>query len=464
MGLLISLVAALFILVIGRFARFYIPYIIIFFFIFFAEGGENFTSFNGSFVFNQDFVAFGRLKFIEFVAMSAYIAVLLFHKHNDLRPMIIEKRIVFAFSILISLLLCIEYLWHSAVSISDWRLMVSGFLIIYVITTLIDTQDKIIRFVKIFTIMLTIRAFIGLALWAAGHGVQSPRGMVPFFWDSPQVAAFGYGVILLATQLSNHKSIRVDRVMFSRWASWLMILILSITVLLSMRRSIIFSTILGSIISVIGINKTKAVQMILLLSFGIIAAMTIYISSEFRLESQFNTMNLMDKKIASMEQNAVHIDNIKQYSNMIMNYPSIIIFGIRSFGSRDYALIQKSYSCNFPLGEAHNGVLRTLLLFGIGGLLIYFYFYWRVVCVIFKLRNLEKPALMTYVGFASCVFIIMEFIPTLLFVPPFYTSCKGIFYTLLPLFFANYALISALGVACRQHVGQQRIGFKHTNV
>lgn len=444
MGLGITIICALAIVFLVVVARQLVVYVFLFLFVFFEELGTGFTSFAGSFVYNQDFVNFSNFRFIEILIAAAYMTTLLTYRNKRPPFMAAEKRLGILFVLLIITLLCIEFFLHNAITVSDWRLIVSGILLLHLMAMLVNSEKKLLDLVKVFLVFLTARALIGLAAYAVGHGVMSPRGMVPFFWDSRQVDAFAYGSILLTAYLANFRSLKPSQRLFPRMLAMAMLAILCITVLLSIRRTVWIVALLG-ILAVLFISKRIKLPQYVGIGFlgatGLIFILVLPVFQGFweHMDTYFSSINLLNKKVASSYENEVHTDNVKQYTKMILDNPSVLALGYRGYPGPNYSNLPKLYSKKFPLGVAHNGILRTIYFYGIAGLILYFAFYMRIFLMYKKLSRMPEHSLMKHVGLASLILLFLEFSSTLTLVPPFYTTSKGLFYTFLAVFVVRAA-------------------------
>lgn len=445
MGLAITIACAALMALLALVGRRWVVYVLLFLFVFFDELGIGFTSFAGSFVFNQDFVDFGYFRFIEFVIAAAYAATLISYRGRRPPFMASEGKLGYLFVFLIVILLFVEYFLHGSTTISDWRLIVSGIMVLHLFVMLVNSEEKLISFVKILLIMLTLRALIGLVAYALGHGVMSPRGVVPFFWDSRQVDAFAYGVILLTAYLANSRGLQSRHRIFPQALAIIMLAVLSITILLSIRRTVWMMALLGIVATLLLSKRVKlphyvGLGFIAMAGFALILALPISEGFRSRMGTYFGSMNLLDQKVAGSYENEVHTDNVRQYSRMIMENPSVLTLGFRGYPGANYSNLPKLYSKDFPLGVAHNGILRTIYFYGLGGLVIYLFFYVRIFFLYGDLKRLPEHKLMKHIGIASLILLFMEFSSSLTLVPPFYTTSKGLFYTFLAVFVARASL------------------------
>lgn len=436
MGLAITLLLAFAMATMAFVARDGVIYVILALFTFFAEQGGGFTSYSGSFLFNQNFVKFGHLRAIEFIVLAIWASLLISRKRVRISGLGFEGKLLAASILWLLGLLFLEYFLHGAVTISDWRLIVSGVMLFHILAMLIDSEQKLVTVVTVFVILLAIRAALGLAVYLAGHGVMSPRGQVPFFWDSEQVSAFGFGAVLLAAYLSNYRLLRrEDRRLAPFWAM-VMFGVLSLTVLLSIRRSLWIET-LGGIGLVLLAAKRVRLPHYLGLSFAVVIGMVLVLSlpglGHFREKygQYIESVDLFNHRVASSYENKVHINNVQQYTKMILDNPSVLLLGFRGYPGRNYDRLPKLYSNKMPLGVAHNAILRTIYFFGIGGLFIFLAFYWHLFMLRSRIRRTLDDRFAKAAAIAGLSYLFMQFVIALTLVPPFYTSSKGLFYTFL---------------------------------
>jgi hypothetical protein len=159
-----------------------------------------------------------------------------------------------------------------------------------------------------------------------------------------------------------------------------------------------------------------------------------------RMGSHFSSVNLFDTKVASSLENDVHLDNVQKYTRMIIENPSVLTFGYRGYPGSGYTSLPQQYSDKYPLGVAHNAILRTVHFYGIGGLLIYLSFYGLLLMQRGAVKRLPDNRLTKHIAVASLVFLLFEFGSALTLVPPFFTTCKGLFFTFLPAFVVRAAI------------------------
>ncbi len=421
-------------------------YALTFVVIFFSELGPGFTSFTASIFFNQESLGLFKIKLIEILIASSYLIILFTkgksNKHDYLK---FYKYLLLLFACLVTILTMIGISGGHGFTIIGWRLMVTGILFLHLMHITLDSEEKIFEYVNIFLILLGIRALIGLIAYTVGFGVDSPRGTVPFFWDSRQVAAFAFGVIMLTAFLAQNKNVTNHKASLNKNLAIILIIVLSLTVLLSIRRTSWAFVIVGAGFILITERRINVLHY-----SGIAAAIALFLAAVIfvpaldhtreKLSSYMGSLNLFDQNVASQQQNAVHVDNVEEYSKIIFNNNNIILFGY--IGREGDAL--KDFTAEagneFDLGKAHNGILRTMLIFGIGGLFIYLAFYLNTLLRYNRIKKVDTNSRWLWIIKSSFALLMLQFGSELTFVPPFYTSVKGLIYTFIPLFFVYSGL------------------------
>ncbi|MDH5644355.1 MAG: hypothetical protein OEZ01_00015 [Candidatus Heimdallarchaeota archaeon] len=424
-----------------------VAYALLFLYIFFPEMGPGFTSFGSSFVFDQTFLNFYNFKFIEIVTPAIYIAMLFSRTNQGTSYLAFEKKLAWWFVGLILCLIAIEYFLHGNLTVGDFRLIISGVMLFHIFAMCINSEDDLISFVKVFIILLSIRALIGLVQYLIGHGVSSPRGVVPFFWDSRQIRAFGIGAIFLVAYLANFRALKPSNQIFSRVLAVVMLVVLLATVTLCMRRTVWFITILGSLFVIayskrIGQFHYILIGLIAMLVLTLILTLPGFKDFRARMEVQINSLNLFSAEVSQQYDNKVHIDNVKLYTQMIMENPSILGFGFRAYPNNDYLQLQYKYSGREQemLGAAHNAILRSIYFYGSIGLLIYLVFYVRLIIQLPKVLRISDSLLSRQLALVSISLLFLELGSALTFSPPFYTTSKGLFYTFIAALLVNASL------------------------
>jgi O-antigen ligase len=423
---------------------------LLYLFVFFTEMGWDFSSFHGSFVFNQRFTGFFNFRFIEFAAVAVWFVLLLSRDRKAVHvPMRDESRWAWLFLGLVTLLCLLEYGLHQSLNVGDWRLIVSGMLLMQIFVLTIDSPEGYRKFVRLLLWYLAVRALIGLAMYFAGYGVPSPRGMTPFFWDSKQVDAFALGIVLLTGYLAFYGALKPEHRILGKGLAWLMLVVLVLTVFLSLRRTVWVVSLLGVVMVLVSTRRLKIHH---LLGMGVGAGVAIAIAvavvtaipqlEEFekRMTEHVTSINIFSEDFSKKMENEVHIDNVEKYTRIILDNPEILGAGYRAYPGVMYEHIPELYSEKYPLGVAHNGVLRTVFFFGIVGLIIYLGLIVQILLLWRGIRRMPDDSLFKPVAMAAYFTLLIEFAAAFFWVPPFYTSSKGLFYVFMAIFLVRGAL------------------------
>jgi hypothetical protein len=414
-------------------------------FVLFDELGAGFTTYTGSFVFNAEFVGFAGFRLVEIITVSAYIPILMMSRQRPLALTAFgaERWMFWLFAVLIAVLTLVEYMSAATITVSNWRLILTGAMQFHMLVLLFRTEDDIKALVKVFLVLVAIKCAWGLAMWAAGMGTMSPRGRLPFFWDSRQVEAFGLGLAILTAYLLNFKTIDPKhRILPAFWAAMMWVVMLA-AVMGSIRRTIWVSTLAAAFLVLVVSRRTTVLHYLAvvgIVSTTVAALMMAPGLDSFRdhMGRYVQSMNLFDDyQRGGNIDNDVHLDNVEKYSLMIIENPDIMAFGTFGPSGLTYdTVLRRSYSGMYPLGMAHNGLLRTTLFFGLVGLLIYIAFHYAAASRLWRIHRVAPDEhLLTHVAMASGLTLLVSFAAALLFVPPFWTSSKGLYYTFLEVFF-----------------------------
>lgn len=441
MGIAAALIISVIICLIALVTRpVVVLYILLFIIIFFEEYGTGFTSSSGSLFFNQEFLNFLNLKVIEIIFGITYTFILLTYKSNKVSPYLRFERVLFFAFIGLVVFLCFIELWnHNSITFGGWRSIVLGFLLFHMLYRLLDTKEKFLLFVKTLILMLGARALIGLVVYWLGYGVESNRGVVPFFWDSRQIDGFVFGIMLIFGYIMHYRALAATNRMLGQWLAITIFMILSLTVILSIRRTLWFEMVTGVVLCMITSRQAR-IHHYLILGMTIVIGITVVLSVPAlegfrnRMGTYIESTNLLDESVAKQRENEAHIDNVEQYFRIVMQDPRVLFMGYRGRSGEDYRSFKAASGSEGPLGTSHNGILATLQFFGIVGLSIYMFFYLRPIFLYKRISRLPSSAPMRYIGVSSLFFLFLEFVPSLIFVPPFYNSTKGVVYIFLSLF------------------------------
>lgn len=427
-------------------------YILVGLIVSFEEMGLGFTTFRGSWVFNAFFVGFYGLRLIEVLTVSLYIPFLFTLKRLPAgdKPFVLERSLAILMIIWCAMLTALEYYYTKKVEVGTWRLMVTGMMQFHLMVRLFQSEEDRKQFLKFMLIMLALRAFIGLAMYAAGFGVHSFRGRVPFFYDSVQIEAFGLGGVILWSFLLNGNSGKKEDRLFSNIVVFVMMIILLAAVVGSIRRTIWATTAFGLLLVLVMSRRTTIMHYFAVLLVGAITVAGVLLApglEDFRshMGKYVQSMNLFSEdQLSGNIENEVHVNNVESYSRLLMENPDMILVGVHGPASQNYRELIASYSEDgSPLGLAHNGPIRSIMSFGAMGLIAYFLIYFAIIRRTFTVHNAKLDGSVLNQAAVACgIVLFLEFSATMLFVPPFYTSSKGLFYTFFGLFMLETAAFS----------------------
>lgn len=446
MGLLLTLLLPIFMFVLSVVRPRAAFYLLLATFVLLDELGPGFTTYRGSLPFNASMAGIFGVRLIEIVTMAVYVGVMAFNRRSlgaALAGFDLEKLLLKLFVAWIVILSLAEFLLTKSVKYSDWRLIASGVMQFHLMLILFADRAAIEKLLRVFLVLLVIKAAYGLLMFAAGFGVQTPRGRLPFFWDSKQVEAFGLGALILFAYLLNYAGLAAGaRMLRPQWATVMLVLLLA-AVLGSIRRTIWITTLLGMLVILVVSRRTTIIHY-----FTVVAVVAMTVAALLLAPGLETFRDHMGKYVESLNifddsqrrdniENDVHFDNVKQYYKLITDNPDILMLGIHGTSGSDLAGLTNSYSeGGYRLGMAHNGLLRSILFFGVVGglfyLVIFFRALTRTILVAFDTRDND---IMKHAAVACGVLLVLQYSASFFFVPPFYTSSKGLFYTFLEMFF-----------------------------
>lgn len=413
---------------------------------FFEEMGPGFTVSTGSIFFQPEFVKFANARFFEILVVMCYPVVLLRSAGKPKPYLRFEKKLAIAFLLLLLPMLLTEYWLHGRVTVWGWRPIVIGMMMFHMIAMLIDSETQLLKYIKAMVVLLSAKALFALLLFLSGHGVDSPRGSVPFYWDTRFIATFCLSAILLTAYLLQRIKINPSYRIFTKAFAITLIIILFLTVTMSFRRTEWF-ILYGGVGFLLFKSGQAKVQHIIFALFSIALTVIIIIAvpalekTQERLEYYINSMNLFSDDVASQQQNATHIDNVFQYMRIISEEPQILLAGFRSRTVADYAAFEAERDSNYDfLGQAHNSILKSLQIFGAPGLLIYLLLYIHPFSKYKQISLLPDSSPMKFIALGALTYLFFRFIPPLFFAPPFYTTIKGVFFTFLSVFMFRAAV------------------------
>jgi hypothetical protein len=253
-------------------------------------------------------------------------------------------------------------------------------------------------------------------------------------------------VILTAYLLNFHAIDPKERIIPGFWAI-LMWCILVAAVAGSIRRTIWVSTGIAMLAMLVMSRRTTILHYLGVVTLVATSVGTVLLApglDDFRshMGKYVESLNLLDDYQRSRNiENDVHVSNVESYSKMLAENPDLIAVGFHGPSAKRYRDLMAEYSDDgYRLGMAHNGPIRTLLMFGVVGLLVYFWMYATVIrrTLVTHWRTPDHLVI-KHAGLAAGVFVFLDFTSTLAFVPPFYTSSKGLFYTFFELFLVGAA-------------------------
>lgn len=449
MGFLATLLLAIIFATLGLLRPRVAFYLMLALIVLFDELGPGFTTYRGSWVFNGYFVGFFGLRLIEVLVAATYIPFILSCKDRTAgtEPFGMERAVLPVFVLWVVVLVAMEFYFARKIEPGNWRLIVTGIMLFHMLMLLFNTDDLRRQLIRSFLILLTVKCIYGLGMWAAGMGTMSPRGVLPFFWDSRQIEAFALGAVILTAYLLNFHAIDPKQRIIPGFWAFVMWCILVAAVAGSIRRTVWVSAAVAMLAMLVLSRRTTILHYLAVVALVASAVGAVLLApglEGFRshMGRYVESMNLFDDYQRSRNiENDVHVSNVESYSKMISENPDLIAVGFHGPSAKRYRELMGEYSDDgYRLGMAHNGPIRTLLMFGIVGLLIYFWMYATIIRrTVVTYRHVPDDLLIKHAGLAAGVFVFLDFTSTMAFVPPFYTSSKGLFYTFLELFLVGAA-------------------------
>jgi len=447
MGLALTLVAALIMAVMALVRPRIAVFTLMALFIFFKELGVGFASSSGSFVFNQYFVNFLNFKFIEFVIPATWLALVL--RGGASRPpyLLFERRLMILLLLWVVVLIFVEHFLHGYINVGYFRLLLSGFMLLHCFSMIIKTEEELNAFIKVFLVMIAAAALIGLIKYVLGYGVLGLRGTVPFYFDSKQINAFAFGAVLMLAYVVNYPDLSPGGRILPKVLAYIMFAILAVTVILCFRRTLWVIMIFSSLAVLLMSRRVKVPQFVAIMFSLLIMVIALLAAPQMadtrsRLATYVGSMNLFDAGVVESQENKVHLENVQQYTLMIRENPGIMLFGVFGYPGEDYLRLATVYSGENQarLGTPHNAILKSIVTFGLPGLLIYMAMF---VALFYKSRavgRLPVNKLSRLTAQTSLIFLFFQFSSSLFFVPPFYTHAKGLMYTFLMVLFVRSSL------------------------
>jgi hypothetical protein len=400
-----------------------------------AEMGEGFTSFEGSIFFNQNFLHLANLKLVEVILYSyAGILILLeipLHRKLAASPV---RRLYWFWLVWLVVLLIVQYQTRGSFDIIGFRGVYFGWAVLYVLASVVDSR-LVMRRVMLFTfILLVVRALWLMLMFAAGRGDHTGRGYSPIFWDDKLLEAFTWVFLVFLVcvlQPQNEKG---------RWpTTWALasMALIAVLIALSLRRNYLGQAAIG-VLFLLLFYRNRQIQMRRFFFLAVVGAVLfgiIFVAGEAmqgrlplaqQLLEYSEMLNFSSaSEFSSLSSNEVHLSNVQEYVTLLLEYPGIQLFGRSAAPTDDFQNFNREYSAS--LGLAHNGPLRAIFDYGIGGLIVWSGFFYLTFRAIYrcKLEQLEPWERAVVIGTAAAIF--GHFIVSLTVIPPFFTTTKSLF-------------------------------------
>ena len=400
-----------------------------------AEMGEGFTSFQGSIFFNQNFLHLANLKLVE-VILYSYTGILILLEiplHRKLAQSPI-RRLYWFWLVWLVVLLFVQYQTRGSFDIIGFRGVYFGWAALYVFASVIDSR-LVMRRVMLFTfILLVVRALWLMLMFAAGRGDHTGRGYSPIFWDDKLLEAFTWALLVFLVCVLQPQSEK------GRWpTTWALASMALIAVLigLSLRRNYLGQAAIGVLFMLL-FYRNREIQMRRFLFLAVVGAVSfgiIFVAGEAmqgrlplaqQLLQYSEMLNISSAaEFSSISSNEVHLSNVQTYVTLLLDYPGIQLFGRSAAPTDDFQNFNREYSAS--LGLAHNGPLRAIFDYGIGGLIVWSGFFYLAFRAVYrcKLEQLEPWERAVVIGTAAGIF--GHFIVSLTVIPPFFTTTKSLF-------------------------------------
>jgi hypothetical protein len=218
------------------------------------------------------------------------------------------------------------------------------------------------------------------------------------------------------------------------------IVVIVVLIALSLRRNYLGQVAIGTLFVLF--NRGQQIQWQRFLSLAIVAAVLLgivftagqIIGDRLPLVQQLTEyaqlLNFTSSTaFTNKAENQVHLFNVQTYITLLSDYEGIRLFGKSAAPTQGYRDFNREYLGS--LGLAHNGPLRAIFDYGIGGLVVWVSFFYLTYRAFRRCRfeRLEPWERALVVGTAATVFA--HFVVTLTFIPPFFTTLKALFFFLI---------------------------------
>ncbi len=410
-----------------------------------AEQGEGFTAFQGSIFFNQDFLKLANLKLIEVILYTYAATLIVLDFLNDRRLAPSSLRLLYwlwlAWAVV---LLIVQFDMRGSIDPITFRGVVFGWALSYILVSVIDRRSVMQRVILFTLALLTVNALWLMLMFALGRGDYTPRGHSPLFWDDKLLGAYTWAALIFLRFIMQPRGRKISGPTVSAYVG---LVVIPVLIALSLRRNYLGQLAIGAVF--ILIYRAGQVRMQRFFSLALVAAVLLGIvftagqvlGNRVPLVGQLTEyaqlLNFSSPTaFASIPANQVHLFNVETYVSMISSSAAIQLFGRSGAPSDDFRNFNREYLSS--LGLAHNGPLRAIFDFGIGGLLIWASFFYVTFATVRRCRfeSLELWEQAVVTGTAAAIFA--SFVVTMTVVPPFFTTFKGLFFFLLMVYVVEF--------------------------
>ena len=443
LGILIAALAVTGVVVLTLIRRDLPLYLLIAIFVLAAEMGEGFTSFQGSIFFNQDFLSLAKLKLIEVILYSytGLLIVIQIPMRRKLAPSPL-RRLYGLWLIWLVVLLYVQFGTRGTIDLFTFRGVYFGWALLYVFSAVIDNR-AVMKRVIIFTLIIVVVKVAWLMLmFAIGRGEYTGRGYSPLFWDDRLLEVFIWAFLILLVSLLQPRQEKgnLPTVLIS-----ISLVLIFVVVVLSLRRNSLIELFIGTLLILFSRNhqirwqRLLSVGVIVLFLLGVLLTTGLVIGNRVPIVRQLTgyAQSIYFTSVSDFtgrSENQVHIFNLQMYADILSEYKGIRLFGRGAAQTDNFRDFNREYLST--LGVAHNGPLRAIFDFGVGGLVVWSGFFILSYLAIRRSKFKRLESWEQAVLFGSAATIFSHLLNTLTFIPPFFTTSKGFFIFL----FAVYSI------------------------
>ena len=437
MGLLIAGFAATGIVTLTLIRRDLPLLILIAIFVLTAEMGDGFTSFQGSIFFNQNFLHLASLKLIEVILYTYAGALILLNIPIRRKPAPSPLRRLYLLWVIWSVvLLFVQYESHGFIDPTLFRGIYFGWALLYVFTIVTDNRLAMKRVIVFTFVLIIVKVLWLMLMFAIGHGEHTTRGYSPIFWDDRLLGGFVWVFLVLLIALLQPRSERGNWP--TAWVSLALVLIF-VVIALSLRRSYLEQLLIGSLFLLfskslqISFRRVLPFALVVVFLLGVAFTTGLVIGNRLPLVQQLNKyvqiLNFTSvEDFANRPENQVHLVNVQTYFTILSEYEGIRLFGRSAAPTENFQNFNREYMSS--LGLAHNGPLRAIFDFGIGGLVVWSGFYLVAFRAIRRSKFIQLEPWEQALLLGSAVTVFSHLAITITFDPPFFTTFKGLFFFL----------------------------------